>query len=46
MTVLDRGPPFISDFWNEFCKILGIQLKLLTVHHGQTGGQTVNNELK
>ena len=38
--VSDRGPQFISDFWNEFCKILGIQLKLSTAHHGQTDGQT------
>lgn len=38
--VLDRGPQFISDFWNEFCKILGIQLKLSTAHHAQTDGQT------
>ena len=22
--VSDRGPQFISKFWNEFCKILGI----------------------
>ena len=38
--ILDRGPQFISDFWNEFCKILGIQLKLSTMHHAQTDGQT------
>ena len=38
--VLGRGPQFISDFWNEFCKILGIQLKLTTAHHAQTDGQT------
>ena len=38
--VSDRGPQFISDFWSKFCKILGIQLKLLTAHHGQTDGQT------
>ena len=28
--VSDRGPQFISDFWDEFCRILGIQLKLST----------------
>ena len=38
--ISDRGPQFISDFWNEFCKILGIQLKLSTMHHAQTDGQT------
>ena len=38
--VSDRGPQFISDFWNEFCKTLGIQLKLSTAHHAQTDGQT------
>ena len=38
--VLDRGPQFISDFWSEFRKTLGIQLKLSTAHHGQTDGQT------
>ena len=36
--VLERGPQFISDFWNKFCKILGTQLKLSTAHHGQTDG--------
>ena len=40
MTIIsDRGPQFISDFWNEFCKTLEIQLKLLTAHHVQTDGQ-------
>ena len=38
--VLDRGPQFISDFWNEFCKILGIQLKLLTAHHVSRGSDS------
>ena len=38
--ILDRGPQFISDLWNKFCKILGIQLKLSTVHYAQTDGQT------
>ena len=36
----DRGPQFISKFWHEFCKVLGIRLKLSTAHHPQTDGQT------
>ena len=31
--VSDRGPQFISAFWNEFTRILGIKLKLSTVYH-------------
>jgi hypothetical protein len=31
--VSDRGPQFVSSFWNEFTKLLGIKLKLLTAHH-------------
>ena len=36
----DRGPQFISAFWNEFTCILGIKLKLSTAYHPQTDGQT------
>jgi transposase InsO family protein len=38
--VSDRGPQFVSEFWGEFCRILGIQRKLSTAHHPQTDGQT------
>jgi hypothetical protein len=31
--VSDRGPQFISAFWNKFTRILGIRLKLSTAYH-------------
>ena len=36
----DRGPQFVSDFWNEICQRLGIKIKLSTANHPQTDGQT------
>ncbi|KAI0992343.1 hypothetical protein K3495_g15843, partial [Podosphaera aphanis] len=36
----DRGPQFISEFWVEFNKILGTKIKLGSVDHPQTDGQT------
>ncbi|KAI3220470.1 hypothetical protein DTO012A9_10171 [Penicillium roqueforti] len=38
--VSDRGGQFISEFWTEFCRILGIKRKLSTVYHPQTDGQS------
>ena len=37
--VSDRDPQFISAFWDEFCRILGVELKLSTAYHAQTDGQ-------
>jgi transposase InsO family protein len=36
----DRGPQFVSRFWNAFCKILGTKRQLSTADHPQTDGQT------
>lgn len=38
--VSDRGPQFVSTFWSEFCRILGVQVKLSTAYHKETDGQT------
>src|SRR5438045_5811897 len=39
MIILDCGPQFISAFWDEFNRILGTKIKLLTAFHPQTDGQ-------
>jgi hypothetical protein len=36
----DRGPQFVSAFWTEFCRIIGVKLRLSTAYHKQTDGQT------
>jgi hypothetical protein len=38
--VSDRGPQFVSSFWSEFCRIIGVKIKLSTAYHKQTDGQT------
>ena len=38
--VSNRGPQFISNFWDEFYRILGIKLKLSTAFHPETDEQT------
>jgi hypothetical protein len=40
--VSDHGLQFISTFWEEFCRLLGIRLKLSTVYYPQTDRQTEN----
>jgi transposase InsO family protein len=40
--VSDRGAQFISAFWKEFCRILGIKVKLSTAYHPETDGQSEN----
>src|SRR6266536_2677299 len=37
--ISDRGLQFISVFWNEFCRLLGVKIKLSTAHYPQTDGQ-------
>lgn len=36
----DRGTQFVSEFWDELCKILGIKMQLTTARHPETDGQT------
>jgi transposase InsO family protein len=45
--VSDRGPQFVSEFWRELCRILGIKVKLSTAAHPETDGQSeiANKEL-
>ena len=38
--VSDRGPQFVSDFWQLMCKRLKIDAKLSTGYHPETDGQT------
>ncbi|KAI2644393.1 Transposon Tf2-6 polyprotein [Labeo rohita] len=38
--VSDRGPQFVSKFWREFCKLLGVTVSLSSGFHPQSNGQT------
>jgi len=38
--VSDRGPQFISQFWNALMSILGVKVTLSTAYSPQTDGQT------
>jgi transposase InsO family protein len=38
--VSDRGPQFVSRFWEEFHKSLGTKLIHSSAYHHQTSGQT------
>ena len=38
--ISDHRPQFVSTFWQAFCKIIGISLKLSTTQHPETDGQT------
>jgi hypothetical protein len=38
--VSDRGPQFVSSFWKEVCRIIGVRVKLSTAFHKETDCQT------
>ncbi|KAL0162059.1 hypothetical protein M9458_041455 [Cirrhinus mrigala] len=38
--VSNRGPQFVSKFWQEFCRLLGATVSLSSGFHPQSNGQT------
>lgn len=46
--VTDRGPQFTSRVWQEFCKLLGINVSLSSDDHPQANGQVerLNQEIE
>lgn len=44
----DRGPHFVSQFWQAFCKLLGARVSLISGYHPQSNGQAerLNQELE
>jgi transposase InsO family protein len=38
LIISNCGGQFVSEFWTEVCRILGIKRKLSTAHHPQTDG--------
>ncbi|WP_353763811.1 DDE-type integrase/transposase/recombinase, partial [Shigella sonnei] len=37
--VSDRGPQFTSQFWREFCRLIGASVSLSSGFHPQSNGQ-------
>lgn len=36
----DRSPKFVSKFWQELWRLIGTELRMCSVNHSQTDGQT------
>ena len=46
--VSDRGPQFVSNFWREFCRLIGARASLTSGYHPEANGQTerLNQQLE
>lgn len=44
--VTDRGPQFASEFWREFCRLLGATASLTSGYHPQSNGQSERTNLE